>query len=178
MAGLIATLGGNVLARARSSRQPGASSSRLIRFAAVLTLASVCAAEHQQPASTPLGDASRMTLLRLQREAVVLLTQAGRADVSAEEVRRVLLEARQRLEALSGGIEARGASDAGHWAGLSPALQAELRGAARELVAASRPDAAGQRVDTSPFLALLERVRVQLEGEIALGLSLQGSSEA
>ena len=47
----------------------------------------------------------------------------------------------------------------------------ELRRAAREL-AAVKPDT---RVETAPYLALLERVRTQLEGEIALGLSLQGS---
>ena len=44
----------------------------------------------------------------------------------------------------------------------------------RDLLAASRPDSQ-RRVDTGPFLALLERARVQLEGEVALGLSFEGS---
>ena len=49
----------------------------------------------------------------------------------------------------------------------------ELRRAARELETAPPP---GEwRFEAGPYLALLERVRVQLEGGIALGLSLQGS---
>jgi enediyne biosynthesis protein E4 len=104
---------------------------------------------------------------------VALLTRAGRADASIDEVRRALCEAGERLEALAGGPDPRGAETAEKF-GLSAAMQTELRTAARDLAAASRPDA-GRRIDTSPVLALLERVRAQREGAIALGLSLQGS---
>ncbi len=57
---------------------------------------------------------------------------------------------------------------------LVPELRAEVRRAARDLLDASR-SASNPRVDTRPFLALLERVRTQLEGEVALGLTFQGS---
>ena len=52
-------------------------------------------------------------------------------------------------------------------------LRGELRRAARDL-AATKPSGEW-RFDSAPYVALLERVRIQLEGGIALGLSLQGS---
>jgi hypothetical protein len=105
----------------------------------------------------------RGRLIGLQREAAMLLARAARADASGDEVRQALLQASARLEALS----------AESSSGLAPALRAELGRAAREL--AALPAAPASRVDTAPFLALLERARVQLEGEIALGLTFQGS---
>ncbi len=116
----------------------------------------------QAPGAAPDAPA-RARLLRLQREAVTLLTRVARADATAAEVRLALADAAGRFEALGAGSS-----------GLAPALRTELRSAARDLTSAAQPDATA-RVDTSPFLALLERVRVQLEGEFALGLTLEGS---
>jgi hypothetical protein len=51
-------------------------------------------------------------------------------------------------------------------------LRAALRRAADTVTAAiARPDT---RLDTAPILALLERARVRLEGEVALGLTFEG----
>jgi enediyne biosynthesis protein E4 len=123
----------------------------------------------------------RARLLALQREAVSLLKQAARADLPIEQVRRALLDAGQRLEVLGAEPDQRLVSDATGAPPLAPALRVALRRAALELAdasrrpaAASRPDLQGS-IDTGPFLALLESARVQLDGEIALGLSLQGS---
>jgi hypothetical protein len=115
--------------------------------------------------------ADRARLLGLHRDAVRLLQRAARADIPANDVRHALLDAVQRLEALGAEPELR-ASETAETPVLPPQLRAELRRAARDL--ASRVDSSS-RVDIAPVLALLERVRVQLEGEIALGLSLQGS---
>ncbi len=143
-------------------------------IAAILALASIGATAFQHPLSAPTADAARAKLLQLQREAVVLLTKAGRPDTAADEVRRVLLEAAQRLEAL-GTHAASGAPDASaDETPIPPALRSELRAAAQKLLSAARAPV-NDRVDTGPVLALLERVRTRLEGEIALGLSLQGS---
>jgi hypothetical protein len=139
----------------------------------VLALSSVSSAGLHQSAPAPAAD-SRARLLQLHREAVALLTRAGRADVPIDEARRALLEASGRLASLGADAEPPAAPGAALTGVLSPPVRTELRKAARELDALARTGG-GARVDTSPFLALLERVRVQLEGEIALGLSLQGS---
>ncbi len=112
-------------------------------------------------------------LLKLQREAVNLLTQAGRAGVPREEALRALGDAGRRLEELGGEPDPRPASAGAVAPRLGPELRVELRRAAHELLAA-HPDSEG-RLDVGPVLGLLERTRAQLEGEIALGLSLQGS---
>jgi len=127
----------------------------------------------QAPGAAPAQVPDRTRLLALQREAVSLL-RAARADAPIDDMRRALHDAGQRLEALGAEPDPRAASEATGGPGLAPALRAELRSAARELAAAGRPDSQ-LRVDTSHFLALLERARAQLEGEIALGLSFQGS---
>jgi hypothetical protein len=119
-------------------------------FAAVTLLA-------QAPA-----DATRARLAAVQREAVAFINTASRADVPDEEVGRALLEAGRRFETL-------GADSA---IPLAPALRADLRRAADDLRASA---ATQRRIDARPLLALLERVRIQLEGEVALGLTFEGS---
>jgi hypothetical protein len=113
----------------------------------------------------------RTKLLELHREAVSALSlvqPAARADARPDDVRRALVEAGQRLEAL--GAEANEPL-------LPPALRAELRRAAGELaeLAAAQSSESPVRFDSTGVLALLEKVRQQLEGEVALGLTLQGS---
>jgi hypothetical protein len=139
----------------------------MLPFAALL--AGAVAAATQTPGPSPVSE--RQRLLRLQREGVELLTRAGRAGVPAEEARRALEDAARRLEAL--GAEPGAGAQAVEAPPLAPDLRAELRRTAAELARAST--AAEGRVDAGPSLALLERARAQLEGEVALGLTFQGS---
>ena len=149
-------------------------------FAAFVACCALAAATTQPPAQWAPEIDDRPRLLRLQREATALLRQAREPDSAAEALRVTLLEAGQRLDALGAepAIAAEAASRRAAYP-LSPDMRAELRRAARELAAiADMPEpaaAAARRVDTAPFVALLERVRARLEGEIALGLTLQGS---
>ena len=141
-------------------------------FAASLALCAAAAALAQGPAPTQSAP-NRTTMLTLQREASSLLKQAARIDVAVDDVRRALADASQRLAALGAEPDPRITSaDAGAFA-LDPALRAELRRAAGDL-AAAQPES-GRRIETGPLLALLERTRAQLEGEVVLGLSFQGS---
>lgn len=123
----------------------------MIAWAASLILCVVAIAGTQVPADT-----SRATLLTLQREAVTLLKQQSYLDAS------------KRFEALGADPEASAPT------ALAPALKTELRKAARALAAAAASQSSNP-IDTSLYLALLERVRSQLEGEVALGLTLQGT---
>jgi enediyne biosynthesis protein E4 len=125
---------------------------RSIACVASLILGAVSVAVTQTPADT----ASRARLLALQREAVALLTQHALADAS------------QRIETLGAEPDAKTPSP------LAPALRVELRDAARALATASQSKTSDVS-DLSLYLALLERVRRQLEGEVALGLTLQGT---
>jgi hypothetical protein len=127
----------------------------------------------QERGATRADLGSRTRLLELQREAASLLNRASRPGAASDEVRRALLDASHRLEALAAEPESRSPSDGTDAFRFAPPLRAELRAAAREL-AEPRP-ATDSHIDTGPFLALLERARVQLEGEVALGLSFQGS---
>jgi hypothetical protein len=141
----------------------------------------------QTPAAKPAQAGDRSRLATLQREAVFLLTQATRTEVSRDDARRGLREASERIEALGAALE-RGASpgptapdraapDPAAPDPAAPALTAlvsELRRASRELAAASEADGTA-RLDPAPYYALLERARIQIDGEVALGLSFQGS---
>jgi len=140
--------------------------------AAMVAVGVATAAITQSPAGPP--DPERSRLLTLQREAVTLLKQAARGDATGEHIRRALRDAGQRFETLSAEPEPPAASDSGSASRIVPALRIELRDAARTLIDASRSSAA-TRFNAGPFLALLERVRTHLDGEIALGLTLQGS---
>jgi hypothetical protein len=120
-----------------------------------------------QASSAPAGGSDRPSLRELRRGAADLLEQAGRSGASREDVIRLRKEAAERLDALGREPETGGSN-----AVLPAELRAELRRVGKELSGA--PPADGS-FDPAPYLALLERVRVKLEGEIALGLSLQGS---
>ena len=125
-------------------------------------------ASPQTPSAVPAAGSDRPALRELRRAAADLLEQAGRSGASRDAVLRLRKEAAERLEALG-----REPEPAGSAALLPAELRAELRGAGKELAAA--PPTGESRLDPAPYLALLERVRMKLEGEIALGLSLQGS---
>ena len=124
-----------------------------------------------QPAVTQTSDREQLT--KLHSEAVSLLKRAAQNDLPIEERRTAVRNAVQRLESLAVEPEARGSAPG---FSLPLPLRAELRGAARELASAAGGGPERLRaIDTSRYLALLERVRSQLQGEIALGLTLQGS---
>ena len=144
-----------------------------IALAASVGLSAIVAASAQAPPGEPAQAGARQRLLALQREATRLLEGVTRSNALDDDVRRALLDAVARLEALGVEPDPGAASGATGAPPLGPELRDELRRAARELSAASRKT--DGRVDTAPFLALLERVRAQLEGEIALGLTFQGS---
>jgi hypothetical protein len=115
-------------------------------------------------AQQPEADAQERTrLLKLQRDAVTQLQQAARADVPADQLRSAVLDASRSLEGLSTGTR------------LEPSLRNELRRAASELTSLASGDTRGAASTIGPVLALLEKVRARLEGEVALGLTFQGS---
>jgi hypothetical protein len=130
------------------------------------------------PASSPGGSAppasERLRLLKLQREAVDLLQGATRSGLSLDERLSGLREAGGRIESLGGEPPSPAAAAAASSELLSTELRAELRAAGHQLVELEAAEVRGG-FDAAPFLALLERVRARLEGEVALGLSLQGS---
>jgi hypothetical protein len=153
------------------NRRRPRSGASLVALAASLLLCAAGAAVTPQPPEVPAG----ARLLALQREAVSLLDRAAQRDAAIDEVRRALLDAGRRLDALGAEPESRAGSEATPTLRLAPTLRTELRDAARKLAAiASQPDPQ-PRVDTGPFLALLERARAQLEGEVSLGLRFEGS---
>ena len=115
---------------------------------------------------TPVN-AERSRLLAIQRDAVALV-ESARPDAPWEATRRALSDAAAMLLALGAEPAAPGAT------AVAPDLREGLRRAARELTDASQ-SIDPKRVDTARILALLERARVQLEGEVALGLTFQGS---
>ena len=118
----------------------------------------------------------RTRLLELRRNAITQLQQAARPGAPADQIRRALLDASRSLEALGAGPDsdtARATTPAG--TGLDPSLRRELRRAASELAALASKDTRGVASVTAPVLALLEKARAQLEGEVALGLTFQGS---
>jgi hypothetical protein len=123
----------------------------------------------QGPTPAPAPMVGSASLRELHREAVSFLERASRPEGSAENVRRALLDAVQRLDALA----AEPTSQSGPR--LTPELRVELRRAAGDLATLAKSASLPQPIDTAPVLSLLERTRAQLDGEIALGLSLQGS---
>ena len=118
----------------------------------------------------------RTRLLTLQRDAVTQLQQAARPGVPDDQVRRALLDASRSLEALGGGPDP---VTAPHTrpatTGLDPSLRADLRRAASELKTLASGDTRDVASATGPVLALLEKARAQLEADVALGLTFQGS---
>jgi hypothetical protein len=153
--------------------------------AVVLTLAAVpgalvafvpaTGAARQTPATVRPDAPERTRLLELQRTAVSQLQQALRDAAPVDQVRRALLDASRSIDAL--GAEPAPVTPPGtpSAASLPPALRGDLRRAASEIAALASGDAQRVASQTAPVLALLEKVRAQLEGEVALGLTFQGS---
>jgi hypothetical protein len=134
------------------------------------------AATQQTPPVTSVDAQERTRLLDLQRSAVTQLQQAAREGAPAEQIRRALVDASRSLERL--GAEPPSSAPPGTTPVkllISSELRTDLRRAASELTALSVGDIKRVASSTAPILALLEKVRTQLEGEVALGLTFQGS---
>ncbi len=145
----------------RRHRTPVAQALRPATWSAVLAIAAAAAllGAAQQQSDT----AERSRLLDLQRAAVVQLRQAARDGATQDQVRPALSDASRSLEALAADKTV-----------LDPALRDELRRAASAIAALPPGDAKRVAETTTSVLALLEKVRSQLEG-VALGLTFQGS---
>ena len=142
---------------------------------AITTSLGLCAIGQATTQSPAQSDRAR--LLGLQQEAVELLKQAARTDAPGNVARRAALDAAQRLGALGAEPDRSVAPEASATTAITPELRANLRQAAVELTAfaTKQDDASSTRLDSAPLLGLLERVRAQLEGDVALGLSFKGS---
>ena len=132
------------------------------------------AAPRQQAPATGAAAQERTRLLDLQRAAVGQLQEATREGAPADQVQRALQSASRSLAALGADPESPSGPDAPK-TGLAPAVREELRRAASSLTTVPPGDSPAVASATRPVLALLERVRSQLEGEVALGLSFEGS---
>jgi enediyne biosynthesis protein E4 len=129
-------------------------------------------AAHQESA----GGQERSRLLELHRNAVAQLQQAARPGAPADQVRRALLDASRSLEALGAEPDPGAAHPAtAARTRLDPSLRSGLRRAANQLTALASQDIRGDAAAIRPVLALLERARAQLEGDVAPGLTFQGS---
>jgi hypothetical protein len=127
-----------------------------------------------QPA--PAVAQERTRLLELRRDAVAQLQQAARPGAPADQVRRALLDAGRSLDLLAAGTDPDAApAAAAARIPLDASLRGELRRAASALTTLASGDARDVAPATGPVLALLEKVRVQLEADVALGLAFQGS---
>ena len=132
-------------------------------------------ATQQKAAAAQVDVQERARLLELQRKAVAQLQQSTRDGASADQVRQALLDASRSLEALGTDPPPPPPSGPPAIAPLDASLRAELRRASAEITALASGDLRRVSSSTGPVLTLLERVRSQLEGEIALGLTFQGS---
>ena len=118
-------------------------------------------------------ESGRARLLALQREAAALVRKAARADGPAAERAAALTAASERVASLAAAAGPGGSSGETRPAVLAEPVRQELERAGRGLLDASRTG--GERFEPTPYLALLERVRVLLAGEVALGLAFEGS---
>ncbi len=131
-----------------------------------------------QQARTEAQDRTR--LLELQRQAVTQLQQAARPGAPADQVRRALLDASRSLDALGAGPDPGTAPRNNASTGRVSTRRCEPSLAAPRptLRALASGDVRAVASATGPVLALLENVRAQLEGDVALGLPFQGSYSA
>jgi hypothetical protein len=154
-------------------------SSRFARVGSWILVAAALStpASMQVPASDAARAAERSRLIESLHDALSALKRAERADTSKDDVRRALHDAAKRLNTLGAEPAPNAPPDnAAKPLLLTSDLRAELRRAALQLTRLAETEWYLQGpINTAPYLAVVERARVQIEGEIALGLSLQGS---
>ncbi len=136
-----------------------------LAFIAVAALLAVYPGNAVTPQTPAVSDAVQDPRRAMVREASELVKRAGQPDLRGDDARQAATEAARRFDALAAEPE----SARGSGRRLPQRLLDELRRAARDLTIATPP------IETAPFLALLERVREELEGASGLGLSFQGS---
>jgi len=133
-------------------------------IAAAVALSAGPAAMRQTPA-TAQDAQERQRLLELHRTTVARLREATREGASGEQVRRALADARRGLEALA---DARGAA-------IPDALRKDLRAAGSKLADLAGGNAQPIQSSVDSVLALLERVRPYVAGDVGPGLTFEGS---
>jgi hypothetical protein len=150
---------------------------------ALVTCANLLASGQIAPTVSP-AEPERTRGLEAQRQAVSLLQEADAPDASVTVVADALRRLAAALDALG---TAPGAGAAPEPAALLPAaLRDDLRGAAERLRLVTRPPTAATRsaleaarqthdVTSQALRPLLDRARSALEGEVALGLTFQGT---
>jgi hypothetical protein len=126
----------------------------------------------QQPAA---ATQERTRLLAVQRDAVTWVQQAAQVGAPADQVRRALLNASRSLEALSGPDPDAAPTPTPSLTALDPSVRRDLRRASAELAALASGNLRDVAAATAPVLAFLEKARAQLEADVALGLTFQGS---
>jgi hypothetical protein len=129
---------------------------------AALALAGIITSLAAGPRDGPpaaAGEVARLTRLRM--EAVEQVRQAARRDLAPAEIQKARENVGRILVEM--GVEPGPPAAGAARDPLGPELRAELVRSAAPLL------------DPTPLLALLERVRVRLEGEVALGLGFEGS---
>ena len=136
-----------------------------LAFIAVAALLAMYPGNAVTPQTPAVSDAVQDPRRAMVREASELVKRAGQPDLRGEDARQAATEAGRRFDVLAAEPE----SARGSGRRLPQRLLDELRRAARDLTIATPP------IETAPFLALLERVREELEGASGLGLSFQGS---
>jgi len=134
------------------------------------------ASNQQTTPAAPAAAQERARLLELQRAAVGHLRQAAREGAPADEVRRAIADAGRDLDALGAEPAAVPPEGGSHLNPLLPApLRSDLRRASADLTALASGNMQGIADATAPILTLLDKVRTQLEGQVALGLTFEGS---
>jgi len=119
----------------------------------------------QQAARPPEGNQAGAPLAEIFRTTIANLRNATRDGASTDEARRALSGARQGFETLA---DAKALT-------LPDSLRNELHAAASKLAElANTPPSPGSS-SLDPFLALLERLRPHLGGDLAPGLNFEGS---
>jgi hypothetical protein len=144
----------------------------LAALAGATALIATVGPTRQAPPTPPsAADEGRVRLAALRREATTLLATGARPETPSEAKRAAWRDAADRLRTL--GAEPAGGDAPTAASPLDADLRASLRRAA-DTVSAAAAATADARLDAAPILSLLERARVRLEGEVALGLTFQG----
>ena len=125
---------------------------------AIAALAPTMAAQQ-----TRIDTQERTRLLQVQRDALGQLQQAVRREATADQARNALRAASRSLDTLAAATI------------LDASLRNDLRRTASDLTLLPAADTQRLASATRSAIALLEKARAQLEADVALGLSFQGS---
>ena len=139
--------------------------------AAVVVLVPAHRTSGQQPIASPPDKQARVRLVELHRAAVAQL-EAARGGATVDEVARALRDASRSLDALGAEPDPPSTRQPPI---LAAQARADLRRAATDLRTLPPSDAERVAAAVRTTLALLEKIRARLDGDVALGLTFQGS---